>query len=117
VLNLGRGSVQPEEPIPSGAGRRWKRVSWTPIEGRNVQSLSAFLRIGTGEILHPDDRQMRNRPDLGMCLRYHSRAIDRFRFFPCRHTEREAGPGEQIFLACHGCSFRRFGRAKLFSPW
>ena len=60
---------------------------------------------------------MRNCPDLGMCLRFNSVPIIVFIFSPRHHAaEHDGAPlGEKNFLACHGCDFRRFGRAKSFS--
>src|SRR5258705_10114293 len=63
---------------------------------------------------------MHNRPNFGMCLLCNSVAsVDLFQYWrPQGHfAEPDDSPsGEQIFLACFGCDFRRFGGATSFAP-
>src|ERR1700740_3109032 len=66
----------------------------TPLEGKNVQNLNAFLRNSSASIVRSDVRQIRNPCRPSMCIRYRNWATDSYRQHrQChRHTERRARP-------------------------
>src|ERR1700761_8834484 len=86
------------------------------VDANSVENVIAFPQIGPAQILHSDDRHMRDRPDLGMCFRLDSITSDDL-CYALRLPGAGGPPRESNFLACNGRDFRCVGCAKSLSAW